>query len=116
MLSAAKLCLFLLLCAGVPTLISHSALLYSSGSLLTISVLARLAGHSLLPVLFLSRPFFFPPFFLPALFSPALCALLLLLSLLQVSIDEDTFKALEAVAKAEGKSVAHVASERLQQL
>jgi hypothetical protein len=34
----------------------------------------------------------------------------------QVSIDEDTFKALEAVAKAEGKSISHVASERLQQL
>jgi hypothetical protein len=34
----------------------------------------------------------------------------------QVSIDEDTFKALEAVAKAEGKSISHVAAERLQQL
>jgi hypothetical protein len=34
----------------------------------------------------------------------------------QVSIDEDTFRALEAVAKAEGKSVSHVAAERLQQL
>lgn len=36
--------------------------------------------------------------------------------MLQVSIDEDTFKALEAVAKAEGKSISHVAAERLQQL
>jgi hypothetical protein len=34
----------------------------------------------------------------------------------QVSIDEDTFKALEAVAAAEGKSIAHVASEKLQKL
>jgi hypothetical protein len=33
-----------------------------------------------------------------------------------VSIDEDTFRALEAVAKAEGKSISHVAAERLQQL
>jgi sulfite reductase (ferredoxin) len=37
-------------------------------------------------------------------------------SLATVSIDEDTFKALEAVAKAEGKSISHVAAERLQQL
>lgn len=32
---------------------------------------------------------------------------------LQVSVDEDTYKALEAAAKAEGKSIAHVAMERL---
>lgn len=37
-------------------------------------------------------------------------------SLATVSIDEDTFRALEAVAKAEGKSISHVAAERLQQL
>lgn len=35
---------------------------------------------------------------------------------MQVSIDEDTFKALEAVAAAEGKTIAHVASEKLQKL
>jgi len=33
----------------------------------------------------------------------------------QVSIDGDTFKALEAAARAEGKSIAHIASEKLQQ-
>jgi hypothetical protein len=32
-----------------------------------------------------------------------------------VSIDGDTFKALEAAARAEGKSIAHIASEKLQQ-
>lgn len=37
-------------------------------------------------------------------------------SLASLSIDEDTLKALEAVAKAEGKSISHVAAERLQQL
>nr|QPT54870.1 ferredoxin-sulfite reductase [Scenedesmus acutus] len=37
-------------------------------------------------------------------------------SLPTVSIDEDTFKALEAVAAAEGKTIAHVASEKLQKL
>jgi len=45
-----------------------------------------------------------------------LLLLLRVLFVLQVSIDEDTFKALEAVAEAEGKSISHVASERLQQL
>jgi hypothetical protein len=31
----------------------------------------------------------------------------------QVSVDEETFKELEAAAAAEGKTIAHVAAERL---
>jgi hypothetical protein len=32
----------------------------------------------------------------------------------QVSVDEETFRELEAAAAAQGKSIAHVATERLQ--
>lgn len=37
----------------------------------------------------------------------------LYLALMQISVDEDTYHALEAAAKAEGKTIAHVAMERL---
>jgi hypothetical protein len=33
-----------------------------------------------------------------------------------VSVDEDTFKALEAAAAAQGKTVSHLAAEKLQGL